>query len=186
LRSNQDISLLVNNAGVGAAAPLIDSDADAMAAMIEINVTALMRLTYAVVPSFVARNAGTVINVASVVAYWPEILNGVYAGSKAFVAAFSQSLRHELAHTNVKVQVLVPGATATGFWNAAGYAVTNLPSGSVMQAEDAVDAALAGLDLGEFLTMPSLPRVEDWNSFEDARRKLIPGLSRDVPAERYR
>lgn len=186
LKSNQNINLLINNAGVGAATPLIHSNVEKMEEIIGLNAIALMRLTYAAVPAFVSRNAGTIINIASVVAYWPEILNGVYAGSKAFVTAFSQSLRHELAGTEVKVQVVIPGATATEFWGTAGYAVTNLPAETVMQAGETVDAALVGLDLGEFLTIPSLPRMEDWNRFEDARQKLIPNLSRNVPADRYR
>jgi short-subunit dehydrogenase len=186
LKSNPNISLLVNNAGVGAATPLIHSDVDKMEEMIKLNAIALMRLTYAAVPAFAARNAGIIINIASVVAYWPEILNGVYAGSKAFVTAFSQSLQTELAETNIKIQVVVPGATATEFWDAAGYAVTNLPAEAVMKAEDTVDAALAGLDLGEFLTIPSLPLMEDWEVFEEARQNLIPNFSRSVPADRYR
>ena len=67
-------------------------------------------------PGFVKRGSGTIINIASIVAIAPERLNGVYGGTKAFVLAFSQSLRHELANTGVKVQVVLPGATATDFW----------------------------------------------------------------------
>jgi len=67
----------------------------------------------------------------------------VYGGTKAFVVAFSQSLRHELANTGVKVQVVLPGATATNFWNTAGRPLENLPPEIVMPVEDMVDAALA-------------------------------------------
>ena len=63
LRTNARISMLVNNAGVGAAAPLLDSDVDKMEDMIHLNVTALARLTYAAVPGFVARGNGTIINI---------------------------------------------------------------------------------------------------------------------------
>src|SRR5262245_60058297 len=63
--------------------------------MISLNVTALTRLTYAAVPGFVARGNGLIINIASIVAIAPEVLNGVYGGPKAFVLAFSQSLVHE-------------------------------------------------------------------------------------------
>ncbi len=62
-----------------------------------------------------ARGGGTIINIASVVAIAPEVLNGVYGGSKAFVLAFSQSLQHELSDKNIRVQAVLPGATATGF-----------------------------------------------------------------------
>jgi uncharacterized protein len=117
LRSNAGITALVNNAGVGAATPLLQSDIGKMDDMITLNVTALTRLTYAVTPGFVARGAGTIINIASIVGVAPELLNGVYGGTKAFVVAFSQSLRHELAEKGVRVQVVLPGATATEFWN---------------------------------------------------------------------
>ena len=96
LRTNANITLLVNNAGVGAAAPLLGSDIEKMDEMIRLNVSALTRLTYAVAPGFVARGGGTIINIASVVAISPETLNCVYGGSKAFVLAFSRSLQHEL------------------------------------------------------------------------------------------
>ena len=123
LRTDASITLLVNNAGVGATAPLLDSDVDKMEEMIALNVTALTRLTYAAAPGFVARGGGTIINIASIVAIAPEVLNGVYGGSKAFVLAFSQSLHHELGRKGVRVQAVLPGATATEFWDVAGMPV---------------------------------------------------------------
>ena len=127
LKSDPAITLLVNNAGVGATAPLLQSDVDAMSAMISLNVEALTRLSYAAAPGFATRGAGTIVNIASIVAVAPEVLNGVYGGTKAFVLAFSQSLRHELAGSGVNVQVVLPGATATEFWDVAGTPVENLP-----------------------------------------------------------
>jgi short-subunit dehydrogenase len=115
LRDDPAISMLVNGAGVGATAPLLRSDVGATSRMIALNVDALTRLTYAAVPRFVAR--GTIVNIALIVAVAPELLNGVYGGTKAFVIALSQSLRHELAGTGVCMQVVLPGATATAFWS---------------------------------------------------------------------
>jgi short-subunit dehydrogenase len=89
LKTDARITLLVNNAGVGATGPLIASDIAKMDEMIALNVSALTRLTYAVVPGFIARGAGTLINIASIAGIAPEILNGVYGGSKAFVLALS-------------------------------------------------------------------------------------------------
>jgi short-subunit dehydrogenase len=185
LRDNASIALLVNNAGVGAAAPLLNSDVEKMDEMIRLNVGALTRLTYAAVPGFVARGAGTVINISSIVAISPETLNGVYGGSKAFVLAFSQSLQHELAPKGIRVQAVLPGATATEFWDIAGLPVHNLTAAIVMSAEDLVDAALAGLDQGEVVTIPSLPDKEEWDRFEAARRAMSGKLSSAVPAPRY-
>ncbi len=185
LRTDSSITMLVNNAGIGGAGPLLVSDVDKMEAMIELNVTALTRLTYAIAPVFVARGSGTIVNIASIVAVAPEVLNGVYGGTKAFVLAFSQSLHHELAAKGVRVQAVLPGATRTEFWDIAGQPVENLPEAIVMSADDLVDAALAGLDLGELATVPSLPDVADWEAFEAARAAMGPKLSRSQPAARY-
>jgi uncharacterized protein len=186
LRNNTGITMLVNNAGVGATAPLLNSDVEKMDEMIRLNVGALTRLTCAIVPGFVARGGGTIINIASVVAISPETLNGVYGGSKAFVLAFSQSLQHELAQKGVRIQAVLPGATATEFWDTAGLPVHNLPKGIVMSAEDLVDAALAGLDQGDIVTIPALPDQAEWDSYEAARRAMSGKLSNSVPASRYK
>jgi short-subunit dehydrogenase len=185
LRKDESITLLVNNAGVGGTAPLLQADVDKMEAMIDLNVTALTRLTYAVVPGLVARGGGAIINIASIVAVGPEILNGVYGGSKAFVLAFSQSLKHELADKNIRIQAVLPGATATEFWGIAGTPVEHLPTEIVMSAEDMVDASLAGFDQGEFATIPALPDVAQWNAYEAARQAMLPNLSKTPPATRY-
>lgn len=186
LRSDPGITMLVNNAGLGAVMPLLESDVDKMEEMIDINVTALTRLTYAAAPSFVSRGGGTIINIASIVAIAPEMLNGVYGATKAFVLALTQSLHKELAGKGLAVQAVLPGATATNFWDVAGRPVEHLPNEIVMRAEDMVDAALAGLDQGELVTIPSLPNDADWQAYETARQTLMPGLSRSVPAARYR
>ncbi|MGV8918394.1 MAG: SDR family NAD(P)-dependent oxidoreductase [Pseudomonas sp.] len=185
LRTDSSITVLVNNAGVGATAPLVDSDINKMDDMITINVVALTHLTQAVIPGFLARGAGTIINIASIVAVGPEILNGVYGGSKAYVLALSQSLHHEVGGKGIRVQAVLPGATSTEFWDIAGTPEEYLPKDIVMNAEDMVDAALAGLDQGERVTIPSLPDAADWNAYEAARQKLMPNLSRNHPAERF-
>jgi short-subunit dehydrogenase len=185
LRDDPRVTVLVNNAGVGATASLLNSDIADMSRMIALNVEALTRLTYAVVPAFVKRGSGTIINIASIVAVAPELLNGVYGGTKAFVLGFSQSLRHELTNTGVRVQLVLPGATATNFWDTAGKPVEYLPQEIVMSAEDMVDAALAGFDQGEFVTIPALPDAALWESYEAARQALMPNLSRAEPAGRY-
>ena len=172
LREDASITLLVNNAGIGTHTPLLQSDVEQMTRMVDLNVTAPMRLAYAVAPAFVARGRGAIINIASIVAIAPELLNGVYGGSKAFVLAFSQSLRHELAAAGVQVQAVLPGATATDFWAIGGRPVENLDPRIVMRAEDLVDAALLGFERGEAVTiprcmparngMPMTPRAWPW------------------------
>jgi short-subunit dehydrogenase len=186
LKQDASITLLVNNAGVGTHTPLVDSDVDAMQRMIDLNVSALTRLTYAAVPGFVARGNGALINIASIVAIAPEVLNGVYGGSKAFVLAFSQSLKHELADKGIQVQAVLPGATATEFWQTGGLPLENLDKAIVMSADDMVDAALVGFDRGELITIPSLHAVEKWEDYEAARRAMFSLLSTNAPAPRYK
>jgi short-subunit dehydrogenase len=185
LRTNASITMLVNNAGIGAVAPLLQSSIAAMAAMIALNATALTRLVYAIVPALVSRGHGAIINISSMVAISPETLNGVYGATKAFVVALSQSVHHELASKGIRIQAVLPGATATDFWDTAGLPIQNLPQGIVMSAEAMVDAALAGYRQGEFITIPSLPDKADWDAFEAARRALAPNISHVHPAERY-
>jgi short-subunit dehydrogenase len=185
LRSSASVSMLVNNAGIGAVAPLVASDVDKMDDMIRLNVTALTRLTYAAAPGFVARGGGAIINVASIVAIAPELLNGVYGATKAYVLALSQSLVHELADKGVRVQAVLPGATATDFWDIAGKPVHQLPAEIVMSAEDMVDAALAGLDLGETVTIPPLANIADWDRYEASRRGMAGKMRSAIPAPRY-
>lgn len=186
LRSDASLTLLVNNAGVGAVMPLLGSPVDDMEDMINLNITALTRLAYAVVPSFVARGTGTVINIASIVAISPEILNGVYGGTKAFVLGLSQSMQHELADKGIRIQAVLPGATATDFWNEAGNPVENLPPEIVMSAQDMVDAALVGLAKGELVTIPGLHDGAQWDRYEAQRQVLIGQFHNSVAAPRYR
>lgn len=186
LREDASITLLVNNAGVGTHTPLLSSDVDQMEAMINLNVTALTRLTYAVVPGFMARGAGAIINISSIVGIAPELLNGVYGGTKAFVLAFSQSLHHELADKGIQIQAVLPGATATPFWDNGGLPLEQLDKSIVMSAYDLVDAALVGFAQGELVTIPSLHNDADWQAMEQRRQAMLPNLSSNVPAERYR
>ncbi|MEO3741527.1 SDR family oxidoreductase [Kosakonia sp. WA-90] len=186
LRDDASITLLVNNAGVGTHTPLLLSEVDEMQAMININVVALTRLTYSVVPGFVARGTGAIINISSIVSLAPELLNGVYGGTKAFVLAFSQSLHHELAEKGIHIQAVLPGATATPFWDNGGLPLEQLDKSIVMSASDLVDAALTGFLNGELVTIPSLHNDAYWQAMESSRQAMIPHLSRNVPADRYR
>lgn len=185
LRTDSSITMLVNNAGVAATAPLLSTELSVIDDMIALNVRALTHLTHAAAPSFVAHKRGTIVNIASIVGIAPEVLNGVYGATKAFVLALSLSLHKELSGNGVRIQAVLPGATATDLWAKAGRPVEHLPGEIVMQADEMVDAALAGLDLGELVTIPSLPEVADWEAYEAARQKLMPNLSRRAPALRY-
>jgi short-subunit dehydrogenase len=185
LRTDPTITALVNNAGLGNAGKLLDSNIDDLESMIYLNVTAVTRLALAALPGFVARKNGLLINIASVVALAPDLLNGTYSGTKAYVVNFTQALKSEVEGMGITVQAVLPGATATPFWEKSGRPIEDLPSEIVMTAEDMVDASLAGLDQHELVTIPALPDVADWEKYEAARKALGPNLSRRKPAARY-
>jgi short-subunit dehydrogenase len=185
LNTDASITALVNNAGLGSSGKLLDSNIDDLESMIYLNVTALTRLALAALPGFVSRKNGLLINVASVVALAPDLLNGTYSGTKAYVVNFTQALKNEVEGKGVTVQAVLPGATATPFWAKAGRPVEDLPKEIVMTAEDMVDASLAGLDQHELITIPALPDLSDWEKYEAARKALGPNLSRQKPAARY-
>src|SRR5260221_8067021 len=154
LRSDHTVTALVNNAGFGATSQLIDSKIEELENMIQLNVTALTRLTAAVLPGFLERAPGLIINIASIVALSPELLNGTYSGTKAYVVNLTQSLHHEVGNKGIQIQAVLPGATSTEFWDRAGLAVHNLPEQTVMTADEMLEASLAGLDHGERMTIP--------------------------------
>jgi uncharacterized protein len=185
LRQDPRIGLLVNNAGIAIAGPMLGSDPDRLEAMVQLNVVATLRLAHAAVAGFVARGSGTLINIASVLALMPELFNATYSGTKAFMLNLSLALHTETAGKGVRIQAVLPGATRTELWGKAGIDVAAMRSETVMDVEEMVDAALVGLDHGEIVTIPSLPDPDDWATFEAARKALAPNLSRQHAAERY-
>jgi short-subunit dehydrogenase len=156
-----------------------------MQEMISLNITALTRLSYASAPAFVKRGTGTIINISSVVAIAVEALNGVYSASKSYVLSFGHSLQKDLADKGVRVQTVLPGGTATEFWDVAGYPPQKT-SESTMSAEDCVDAALAGLDAGELVTIPGLHDNSLWTHWEAERKAIGLKFRNSKPASRYR
>lgn len=185
LRDDSAITLLVNNAGNLVNGALVEADPDKLEAMIQLNVIALTRLSGAAVRSFMKRGSGALINIASVVALAPELLNATYGGTKAFVLTFTQALQNELKGKGLQVQAVLPGATRTEIWERGGLPISNLPAEIIMSTEDMVDAALVGFDRKERITIPALPESKDWEAFEAARTALLPNLSRSEPAKRY-
>lgn len=185
LRDDAAIELLVNNAGIGPKGPLLADDIDYLETMIELNVVAVNRLAIAAAQTFAVRGKGAIINIASVVALVPERFNGTYNASKAFVLNLTQSIEAEVSGKGVKVQAVLPGLTRTEIFDRAGGSIDRLDPSMVMDVADLVDAALAGFDHGELVTIPSLPDAADWDAFSKARLVLSPNLSHDVPAARY-
>ncbi len=185
LRDDEAITLLVNNAGIGPKGALLDDDIDYLETMIELNVVAANRLAVAAAQIFAGRGKGAVVNIASVVAFIPERFNGTYSATKAFVLNLTHALHAEAGPRGVKFQAVLPGLTRTEIFERAGRSFDHFPPSMVMDVTDMVDAALAGFDQGELITIPSLPEIADFDAFTAARHGLGPNLSHDRPAPRY-
>lgn len=186
LRSDSSISLLLNNAGVASDGLLANADTDHLERLIQLNVTTVTRLASAAAASFAKAGRGTIINIASVVALFPERFNATYSASKAYVLSLSQSLNAELDGTGVKIQAVLPGVTRTEIWERSGVDASQIPAEMVMETSEMVDAALSGLDQGELVTIPSLPDAADWDAFVAARHVMAPNLSKSKAASRYK
>ena len=185
LKSDAQITLLLNNAGIAQEKSFAESSGDDLERLIALNITALTRLSNAVAPGFIQRKSGTLINIASVVALMPGQFNANYGASKAFVLSLTRGLAAELETFGIRVQAVLPGATRTEIWERSGMDLDSLPKEMVMSAEDMVEASLVGLDKQEVVTIPSLPDAAAWSAFEDARIAMLPNLSRQKPAARY-
>jgi short-subunit dehydrogenase len=183
LREDEHIGVLVNNAGAASHGLFADQDPESVQRLITLNVTALTRLTAAVVPRFVRQGGGAIINIASVVALAPEFPLGAYGATKSFVLALSQNLHTELGPKGIYVQAVLPAATRTEIWERSGRDVNTL--NGVMEVSDLVDAALVGFDRRETVTLPSLPDEKQWEAFDAARKAMLPNLANAHPAERY-
>ncbi|KZS49756.1 MULTISPECIES: SDR family NAD(P)-dependent oxidoreductase [Rhizobium] len=186
LKANSAITLLVNNAGNSTLAPVAQTSEEDAAAMIALNVTALSRLTRAILPAFLDRNDGAIINVASVLSFHALPISAIYSGTKGYVMNFSRGLQQELAETNVRLQLVMPAATATELWDLSGVPLASLNQATVMTSENLVDAALAGFDKGEDITLPSVADATLWDKFDEARSALFAATQTGEPAPRYR
>jgi short-subunit dehydrogenase len=186
LADDARITLLVNNAGTATFAPVIKTGTAAAAAMIDLNVTALVRLTLAVLPGFTGRNSGTIIYIASVAALGELPVTALYSGTKAFVLNFTRGLSGELATTGIRVQAVLPAPVATDGWDNAGLPLSSLNPATVVSVADCVDVAVAGLDGGETITLPSVENATTLlANYDAARFALLGAAKRGMPASRY-
>jgi short-subunit dehydrogenase len=185
LRDDAAINLLINNAGAAQFVPFAAAEADDLDNLIQLNVTAVTRLANAAAAGFSQRGQGQIVNIGSIVGLMTQFKSTVYGATKAFVLYLSESLNDELAGSGVTVQAVLPGATRTEIWDRSGRGIESVPEEILMHVDELVDAALAGLDQGELVTIPSLPETADWAAVTTARANLQPNLSRPHPAARY-
>ncbi|MFC5178373.1 SDR family NAD(P)-dependent oxidoreductase [Nocardioides taihuensis] len=162
---DRPVDLLVNNAGFGLKGRFLDNDVEAEQAMLDVLVTAVMRLSHAALGPMSERGSGGVINVSSVAAFLPR---GSYSAAKAWVNSFSEWAANEYRSQGIRVMALCPGFTQTEFHERMG---VRRGSGFLwMDAEFLVDKALADFDKGRVYSIPG------------AQYKTIVALTRLVPS----
>jgi short-subunit dehydrogenase len=149
---DERLTLLVNNAGMAVHGALMNASAEELTRMIALNVTAPTLLTRSAVQAFGEHGGGSVINITSILAVAPEILDSAYAATKAYLLALDQGLAAEAVERGVHIQSVLPGATLTEFWERSGNDINTLPADWIMNVDDLVDAALVGFDRGEAVT----------------------------------
>jgi len=185
LRDDKSITMLVNDAGAASMKPLVSIGDAELHPMIYVNMTALTRLTLAVLSGFKERDHGTIINIGSSLAVYTPPHTAIYSATKAYVMNFTLGMQQELVGTKVVAQLVLPAKTATEIWKNSDVPLSSLNQSVVMTAENCVDAALSGLDQGELATFPSVEDYQLWLDFEDVRRQLFDATQTGKPASRY-
>jgi short-subunit dehydrogenase len=187
--AREELTMLVNNAGVAHYMPFIELPASKANELLHVKVFAPTMLTRAAVPGMVARGEGTIINVSGMLAFSGPVpteklplRRAVYTGTLAHLVALSQALHEELKSQGIRIQVLCPGVVATEFHERQGLDLSAVPR---MSADDVVIASLRGLAIGEVLCAPGVERSDLLDAAFNAELAAFAAQSPQL-AERYR
>ena len=177
------VETLINNAGFGAVGDFATIELERELQMIELNIEALVALTFHYLRPMRGRRSGQIINVASTAAFQPVPYMATYAATKAFVLSFSEALWEENRSFGIQVMALCPGVTDTNFFEAAR---SERPPGRIMQTpEEVVDAAFRGLVRRQSYVISGWPNYLLAQSERLVPRSLIARLIGRVMRPRY-
>jgi short-subunit dehydrogenase len=149
---DRPVTLLVNNAGFGHRQPFTDNTVEDEQQMLDVLVTAVMRLSHAALRPMLARGDGAIINVASVAAFLPR---GTYSAAKSYVVSFTEWLDLTYRDRGVRAMALCPGFVRTEFHQRMGVGPGSAPRWMWLDADRLVRDALADLDSGRTISVPS-------------------------------
>jgi len=148
---NNQVDVLINNAGFGLNKAFTISDLDAEQQMFDVLIRTPMRLMHVALPLMKQRNKGVIINVSSVAGY---IAGGSYSAAKSYLTVLSESLHTELAGTNIKISALCPGFTRTEFHQRGRMTMKGLPSFLWLDSDKLVAKAWRDALKGEAVSIP--------------------------------
>jgi short-subunit dehydrogenase len=154
--ADEQVDLLVNNAGFGLIGRFAELDAKRLRQMIDLNVGTLTDLCRAVAPQMIARKSGGILNVASTAAFQPGPKMAVYFATKAFVLSFTEAVHEELKPHGINVSCLCPGPTRTEFGKVAGFGGNAAFDRVAMEAPEVVAAGLRGLEKNHAVVVPGI------------------------------
>jgi len=154
-QNDLQIEYLVNNAGFGDFGRFTERDLQKCREMVALNITTLMELTYIYARKMEERGSGRILNVASIAALQPVPLMAVYGATKAFVLSFSEAIRNELKKTGVTITTLLPGPTATNFFNKAE--TNNVP-------------------MFQYMMTPQKVALSAYKAMMKGKKRVIPGF----------
>lgn len=139
---NIQVDIVINDAGQGQYGEFKDTDIRRELDIINLNISSLVIITKLFLRDMVSRGHGRIMNLSSIASKAPGPWQSVYHGTKAFVQSFTEAIRSELKNSGVTITALLPGATATDFFNKADM----LESKIVQEEElyDPVDVAKDG------------------------------------------
>lgn len=177
--SHRPIAVLINNAGLGVKERFTHSDIEAEQQMIDVMVTAVMRLTHAVLPAMLQRNSGSIMVVSSV-AGW--MTGSTYNAAKAWATTFVEGLRGVVHGSNVVVTALCPGFTHTEFHQRAGMKKNVMPAWMWIDAQRVVRESLADMKQGELISVPS----KRYKALSFIVRSLPRSIVRSMSEQRYK
>lgn len=172
-----EIEVLINNAGFGINKSFLVSDLAAEQQMFDVLVRTPMRLMHSILPAMKARNSGTVINVSSVAAW---IAGGTYSASKSYLTVLSESLHTELAGTNVQICALAPGFTRTEFHQRGRMKMGGLPQFMWLNSDELVKKAWADTKKGSAVSVPGWQYIVLSSFLRFGPRPLIRKLGMNI------
>lgn len=163
-----EVSALVNNAGAALYGAFVEAYFEDNAAIVKVDIAAVVDLTHLFLREMVARRQGYLLNISSTAAFQPGPNVAIYYAAKSFILSFSQALSEELRNSGVKVSCFCPGLIKTGMLETSGISRSNLLTNfKPIEPREAAKLAYEGLLKNKMVVIPGaknrwrafLPRV---------------------------